>query len=92
MIISSQIIFSPNWSVLHHPGSKQILNRTINTELICSRGEKLITIQFGSLEHIIVPIESQIPLIETSLFMEISDEVDDDEGGWTFVTRRRPRK
>jgi len=59
----------------------------VNTELISSHGEKLITIQFGSLEPVVVPIGSKGPLTEVNPFLDVSDKADVDEEGWTLVTR-----
>ena len=64
----------------------------VNTELISSHREKLIAIQFGSLEPVVVPIESKGPLTKIDPFMDVSDKADVDEEGWTLVTHRRPRK
>jgi len=50
------------------------------TDAISSKGEGLFTIQFGSLEPIIIPLVTQISTVETSL-------VSDDGEGWKVVTR-----
>jgi len=60
--------------------------------LISSLREKRITIQFGSLEPIVVPIESQGPLTKANLFVDVSDKANDDEEGWTLVIRWRPKE
>ena len=39
-----------------------------------------------------VPIEYKGPLTEIDPFVDVFDEADVDEDGWTLVTRRRPRK
>jgi len=64
----------------------------VNIELISFLGQELITIQFGSLESAVVPIESKEPLTETDLFVDVSDKADDNEEGWTLVTHWRLRK
>ena len=64
----------------------------VNIKLISSLGEKLVAIQFGSLEPVVVPIESKGPLTKIDPFMDVSDKADVDEEGWTLVTHRRPRK
>jgi len=53
----------------------------VDTKLISSPGEKLVAIQFGSLEPVVVPIESKGPLTETDPFMDVSDKADVDEEG-----------
>jgi len=55
------------------------------TNMISSQGEDLFTIQFGSLEPVVVPLMAHILTVETSL-------ASDDEEGWTIVTRQKPRK
>ena len=50
-----------------------------------SQREDVFTIQFGSLEPIVVPVAAQILIVEMSL-------ASNDEEGCTIVTRRKPRK
>jgi len=64
----------------------------VNIRLISSLREKLVAIQFGSLEPVMVPIESKGPLTEIDPFMDVSDKANVDKEGWTIVTRRRLRK
>jgi len=86
--ISTQLeCFSSPWRPKHTPPRGRV-----NTELISSVGEKLITIHFGSLEPVVILIGSKGPVTETDPFMDVFDKVDVDEEGWTLVTRRRPRK
>jgi len=59
----------------------------VNNELIFSLEEKLITIQFGSLEPMAVPIESKEPMTDIDLLVNVSDKAGDDEEEWTLVTR-----
>ena len=81
MTLLRQIIYRPSWSVLHRLGSNIRPHGRVNAKLISSLGEKLITIQFGSLGPVVVLIESKRPLIETDLFVDVSDKADDDEKG-----------
>ena len=53
----------------------------MNIELISFIGEKLIIIQFESLEPVVVPVESKVPLSKTDLFADVSNKADDDEEG-----------
>jgi len=53
--------------------------------MISFEKEGAFTIQFGSLEPVVVPLAAQILTVETSL-------ASDDGEGWTVVTRRKPRK
>jgi len=55
------------------------------TNVISSQREDLFTIQFGSLELVIVPLVAQISTMGMNL-------TSDDEEGWTIVTQRKPRK
>ena len=64
----------------------------VNTELISSLEEKLITIQFRSLEPVVILIRTRGPVIETNPFMAVSNKPEVDEEGWTLVTRQRPGK
>ena len=50
------------------------------TNVISSKGKGSFTIQFGSLEPIVVPLVAQISTMEMSL-------TQDDGEGWTIVTR-----
>jgi len=53
--------------------------------MIFSLREDLFTIQFGSLEAVVIPLLAQISTVETGL---ASNEGE----GWTVVTRLKPRK
>jgi len=53
--------------------------------VIPSREEGSLTIQFESLEPIIVPLAAQISMKEMSL-------ASDDGEGWIVVTQQNPRK
>ena len=64
----------------------------VNTEVISTLGEKLITIQIESLEPMVVPIESKGPLTDTDPFVYVFDKAEVDEEGWTLVSCWRPRK
>ena len=51
--------------------------------------EKLITIQFGSLEPVVLLVMVLTTLMEAK---PIPDILNEDDEGWTLVTRRRPKK
>jgi len=55
------------------------------TDVSSSQREDVFTIQFGSLEPVVVPVAAQRLTLETSL-------ASDDGEGWTVVTRQKPRK
>ena len=56
------------------------------SSLIASQREELFTIQFGSLEHIVVPLMVQGSVVETNLTLV------EDKEGWTLVTQKRQRR
>jgi len=55
------------------------------TNMSSSQREDLFTIQFGSLEPVVILVAAQISTVETSF-------ASNDKEGWTIDTRRKPRK
>jgi len=51
--------------------------------------EELVTIQFGSLEPVMLPVMVPKKLVEAQ---PVPDILIEDDEGWTLVTRRRPKK
>ena len=51
--------------------------------------EELVTIQFGSLELVMLPVMVPKKLMEAKPVLDILNE---DDEGWTLVTKRRPKK
>jgi len=51
--------------------------------------EELVTIQFGSLEPVVLPVMVPATLMKAELVRDIFNE---DDEGWTLVTRQKPKK
>jgi len=51
--------------------------------------EELVTVQYGSLQLVVLPITVPITLLKAEPLPNIPNE---DDEGWTLVTRRRPKQ
>ena len=58
-------------------------------DLAPSLREELVTIQYGSLKPMVIPLIVPITFVEAKLVPDVSKE---DDEGLTLVTRRRPKK
>ena len=52
-------------------------------------GVSIVTIQFESVELAVLPVMIPTTLVEVEL---VSDVLNEDNEGWTLVTRQRPKK
>ncbi|KAK2975803.1 hypothetical protein RJ640_022763 [Escallonia rubra] len=55
---------------------------------ILTMGARMMTIQFGTLD----PVKVQLPQNISEVSTQADQLVDTDDGGWTLVTRRKPKK
>jgi len=64
--------------------------RCEHCDLAPSLKEELVTIQFGSLEQVVLPLIVPTTLVEAKKLMRNIPNEDDE--GWTLVTEWRPKK